>query len=412
MTDKAQKPNKQAEEPKPTVVTLVLPADKTKPASVHVQNGDIGHMSTFTYDDFKDIVVALNGGMTAFVEKVVPNPPTHIKNTPSKSTTHKSKKAKKTKKAKAPGKPPFKLMDATGTQRQLNKMFDPFELQERFHKTNPKFQFKTLEEAVEVATILIDAGLEKSIKITYANGKTAQELPAKAEEPISQKSTDKTDEIDEEEEIITTVTDEDADDEQVANPSAESHEDVGDESAEDDIDDEPEDADDDSDDEFDDDGINDEIDEDAGDELEEDDINEESDDNDQQEAIAIPESIADSSDAIRDIYQIVKNSHLAQSIHEAILKGKHHGWKKMKAKQQNVKSIIAMYVDGKEESVEAIYQIALNSFEYDDPPQETNLQPRKQPAPVVTSVTSPELAAEKGIPTHQTFTLATDDDDD
>ena len=84
----------------------------------------------------------------------------------------------------------------------------------------------------------------------------------------------------------------------------------------------------------------------------------------------------------------------------------------MKAKQQNVKGIIAIYVDGKEESVEAIYQIALNSFEYDDPPQETDLQPGKQPAPVVTSVTSPELAAEKGIPTHQTFTLATDDDDD
>lgn len=378
MTDKTKKQTEQEAEPQPTVVTLVLPVDSTKPAMVYVENGDIGHMSTFLYDGFKDIVVALNDGMTAFVEKVVPNPPTHIKNTPPK-TRRKSKKEKKAKTAKAPGKPPFKLIDTNGNQRRLNKMFDPFDLQERFHKTNPGFQFKTLEEAVEVATILIDAGLEKSIKITYSNGKTAQEIPAKCNEPALEEAT-----VDNDHDEIVNTTDDNVGETDISDA---------------DTDDEVEDTDD--------------VDPDDEPEGDDSDKAENTDNDDDSDEIAIPETLAKASTATRDIYKIVQNSHLATSIHEAILKGKHHGWKKMKAKQQNVKGIIAMYVDGKEEAVEAIYQIALDSFEYDDPQEPVaGTTPSKQPAPVITAITSPERAAAQGIPTHQSFTLATDDDDD
>ena len=52
----------------PTVITLVLPADASQSATITVRNGSLGHMDTFAYDGFKDVCVALNDGMTAFVQ--------------------------------------------------------------------------------------------------------------------------------------------------------------------------------------------------------------------------------------------------------------------------------------------------------------------------------------------------------
>ena len=158
----------------PTVITLVLPVDKTKPATVTVRNGDLGHLSSFAYDDFKDICTALNEGMRAFVG-VQANPPKDIQS--AKPVAKKSNKKATKKKAKAKGKAPYRLQDASGQTRTLSTMLDPFELQEKYHKVNPKLKFDDLDEACEVAQILIDAGIEKTVTISYSNGEAVKILP-------------------------------------------------------------------------------------------------------------------------------------------------------------------------------------------------------------------------------------------
>lgn len=163
-------------EASPTVITLVLPVDKTKPATVTVRNGDLGHLSSFAYDDFKDICTALNDGMRAFVG-VQANPPKDIQS--AKPVAKKTSKKAPKKKAKAKGKAPYRLQDASGQTRTLSKMLDPFELQEKYHKANPTLKFDSVEEACEVAQILIDAGIEKTVTITYSNGEAVKVLPEK-----------------------------------------------------------------------------------------------------------------------------------------------------------------------------------------------------------------------------------------
>ena len=170
-----KKTDKVAEaEASPTVITLVLPVDKTKPATVTVRNGDLGHLSSFAYDDFKDICTALNDGMRAFVG-VQANPPKDIQS--AKPVAKKT--SKKASKKKAKGKAPYRLQDASGQTRTLSKMLDPFELQEKYHKANPKLKFDSVEEASEVAQILIEAGIEKTVTITYSNGEAVKVLPEK-----------------------------------------------------------------------------------------------------------------------------------------------------------------------------------------------------------------------------------------
>ena len=163
-------------EAKPTVITLVLPVDKTKPATVTVRNGELGHLSSFAYDDFKDICTALNDGMRAFVG-VQANPPKDIQS--AKPVAKKTSKKASKKKAKAKGKAPYRLQDASGQTRTLSKMLDPFELQEKYHKANPTLKFDSVEEACEVAQILIEAGIEKTVTITYSNGEAVKVLPEK-----------------------------------------------------------------------------------------------------------------------------------------------------------------------------------------------------------------------------------------
>ncbi|MEM9955266.1 MAG: hypothetical protein AAF846_26905 [Chloroflexota bacterium] len=175
MSDK-KKEDKVTEEAKPTVITLVLPVDKTKAATVTVRHGDLGHLSSFVYDDFKDICAALNAGMRAFVE-VQANPPKDIQSAQPVAKKNSKKKKTSKKKDKAKGKAPYRLQDATGQRRTLSKMLDPFELQEKYYKANPTFKFDSLDEACEVAQILIDAGIEKTMTITYSNGEAVKVLP-------------------------------------------------------------------------------------------------------------------------------------------------------------------------------------------------------------------------------------------
>lgn len=336
----------------PTVITLVLPTDTSKPATVTVRNGDLGHMSTFHYDGFKDICVALNDGMTAFVG-VQANPPKDIQ--PAKPKA-KSKK-KKAKKQKAAGKPPYTLTDASGATRTLNKMFDPFELQETYYKTNPKFKFKDLDEAIAVAQVLIDAGLEKQITITYSNGKAAKVLPETEDDEVEQPPPDADDaHPDEDSDSDADV----ADDEMFASEVDTETADVGDLPV--------------------------------------------------NKAKTTDTSTLDT-DAKRAMFTILDDEALVLAIYNDVQNKKKHGWKKNLMKQREVKGFIAVHVDGKEDLVEQLYQIALDSADFDDAVDASNPS-EAAPAPVIQVLTSPEKAKREGIPETNEFTLATDDEDD
>lgn len=160
----------------PTVITIVLPAEgETKPASLAVKQGDLGHVSTFAYKDFATICRALNLGLGSF-NTVQANPPGDVesakKSVKPKSKASKKKNMKPAKKDKPAGKPPYHLLDASGKQRELLMMTDPFDVTEKCMK-NKKMVFKDLAEAEEVARLLVDAG-EKTITIVFKNGKTAK----------------------------------------------------------------------------------------------------------------------------------------------------------------------------------------------------------------------------------------------
>ena len=356
--------DKNKAEETPTVITLVLPTDTSKAATVTVRNGELGHMSTFAYDGFKDICVALNEGMTAFVQ-VQANPPKDIK-----SAKPKPKQAKASK--KAPGKPPYKLIDGAGNTRTLDKMFDPFELQEKYHKSNPKFQFDELDEAVEVATALIEAGLEKTISIACSNGKTAKVLP----------EADKPEESDNDE--TSSVGDDDDVKHGSDDASDINHPEDAEESATDDVEDQVEPA------------VDSESDGEAASELSD---------------ITYPDALDTA--AKRAIYDIVTDEARTLAIYKDIMLKKKHGWKKNLIKQREVKGFIAVHVDGKENVVEQVYQIALDSSEFDDGNDEAKPTTTSETndTTLVQVLTSPELAAKNDVPVYQEFSLATDDED-
>lgn len=301
----------------PTVITLVLPADASQRATITVRNGSLGHMDTFAYDGFKDVCVALNDGMTAFVQ-VRADPPTNIQSATPKKT------------AKRAGKPPYKLLNANGDVRRLDKMFDPFELQEKYHKSNPAFKFKDLDEATEVAHVLIEAGLEKEITIAYSNGKPAKVLPdaASDDEPP-------------------------ADDDQGSQNTDET----------------PSDAD------------------------------------------SADETKSLDTDAKQAMLAVLADDALVETLYDAIQTQKKHGWKKTLVKQREVKGIIAAHVNGQDDIVEQIYQIALDSVEFEtasDPSSSASAEA----AAGMEVMTSSESAKQDGTSDQTAFTLATDDPDD
>ena len=159
-----------------TVITIVLPADgQDKPASLAVKQGDLGHISTFTYEDFATICRALNASLGSF-NAVKANPPSDVesakKTVKPKSKANKKKKAIPAKKDKSAGKPPYHLLDASGKRRELMIMTDPFDVTEKCMK-NKKMVFKDLADAEEIAQMLVDAG-EKTITIVFKNGKTTK----------------------------------------------------------------------------------------------------------------------------------------------------------------------------------------------------------------------------------------------
>jgi len=164
------------QQPQPTVITIVLPAaGQDKPASLAVKQGDLGHISTFAYEDFATICRALNTGLGCF-NTVKANPPSDVesakKTVKPKSKANKKKKEMPAKKDKPAGKLPYHLLDASGKRRELMIMTDPFDVTEKCMK-NKKMVFKDLADAEEIAQMLVDAG-EKTITIVFKNGKTAK----------------------------------------------------------------------------------------------------------------------------------------------------------------------------------------------------------------------------------------------
>lgn len=191
----------------PTVITIVLPADgQDNPASIAVKQGDLGHVSTFTYQDFATICRALNTGLGGF-NVVKANPPGDVESaqkTVKPSKSKKKDKPKPKKKDKPAGKPPYHLLNASGARRELMMMTDPFEVTEKCMK-NKKMVFKELADAEEVAQMLVDAG-ETCITIVFKNGKTAKVIGQGANETSEDDTsapepaisdTDKADEADE-----------------------------------------------------------------------------------------------------------------------------------------------------------------------------------------------------------------------
>lgn len=181
------------EEPQPTVITIVLPPEgDKKPASLTIQQGDLGHMSTFQHDDFAAICRALNSGLGKLLA-VQANPPGDVESAAKKvkpKTKVQSKgKAKPAKKDKPVGKPPYHLLNVAGKRRELITMTDPFEVTEKCMK-NRKLVFKELTDAEEIAQMLVDAG-ETRITIVFKNGKTAKivgevdEIPSTPDESDS-----------------------------------------------------------------------------------------------------------------------------------------------------------------------------------------------------------------------------------
>lgn len=75
---------------------------------------------------------------------------------------------------------------------------------------------------------------------------------------------------------------------------------------------------------------------------------------------------------ILSISKVVKNVELAHTIHQAILKGKQHGWKRMLIKQRSIKRLIFEHVTNHDQ-VDQIYNIAFEAPAYDDPVPEVNL---------------------------------------
>ena len=187
---------------KTTIITIVLPiAGEAKPASLAIKQGELGHVSTFSYEDFATICRALNVGLGNF-NTVQANPPADVE--PAKKTVKTKPKASKTdktkskKKDKLAGKPPYHLLNASGKRRELMMMTDPFDVTEKCMK-NQKMVFKDIAEAEEIAQMLVDAG-EKTITIVFKNGKAAKVVgealvPPPSEDTISTAST--TDDSDE-----------------------------------------------------------------------------------------------------------------------------------------------------------------------------------------------------------------------
>jgi len=170
----------------PTIITIVLSAEgQDNPASLAVKQGDLGHVSTFAYEDFATICHALNTGLGGF-NMVKANPPGDVesaKKTVKPSKSKKKDKPKPKKKDKLAGKPPYHLLNASGARRELMMMTDPFEVTEKCMK-NKKMVFKALADAEEIAQMLVDAG-ETRITIVFKNGKTAKVIGEIASETPS-----------------------------------------------------------------------------------------------------------------------------------------------------------------------------------------------------------------------------------
>jgi hypothetical protein len=153
-----------------TVITLVLPPDHSDdPATVTIQHADIDHTGTFECTNFADICRALNNSLKA-VSQVQP------REEPAPDESESSETAP-VNTPEPEGRPPYRLQTTDGKPRTLT-MLDPFELQERYHKTNRSYRFDELDEALSVAEALVAAGEDDVLHLVDANGDIVQDVSA------------------------------------------------------------------------------------------------------------------------------------------------------------------------------------------------------------------------------------------
>ena len=160
-----------------TVITLVLPSDNShESATLHIQHGDIDHTDTFTCEDFGDICRALNNSLKNISQGQPSEEPVPDE---SESTTEIVSVDTVVCSSESEGTPPYHLQTPDGKVRTLT-MLDPFNLQERYHKTNRNYQFDQLNEALSVARALVAAGENDVLHVLDAGGHTVQNVSTEA----------------------------------------------------------------------------------------------------------------------------------------------------------------------------------------------------------------------------------------
>jgi hypothetical protein len=171
-----------------TVITLTLPPDTGEHATLSIRCGDIDHHATFDGDTFADICRALHAGLktvitlpdtspaqTQAASAAAPAPEPNTMPQPAATTanTENTDDPPPTDEEAPIGKPPYRLHTPDGKHRTLG-MGDPFELQERYHKTHRRYIFNDLDDIRAVARTLVQAGQHDELHILSSDGQTVQ----------------------------------------------------------------------------------------------------------------------------------------------------------------------------------------------------------------------------------------------
>ncbi len=172
-----------------TTITITLPPDHLdEHATLSIRCGDIDHHATLTGDTFADICRALHTGLKTVIS--LPPAPDTPQTTPAEPATsepdHSADNTAVTgdsdTDAPSTGKPPYRLHTSDGKHRRMT-MLDPFELQERYHKTHKRYIFNDLDEILNVARTLIDAGKENELHVRSSDGQTVQIMTVSEPDP-------------------------------------------------------------------------------------------------------------------------------------------------------------------------------------------------------------------------------------
>jgi hypothetical protein len=165
-----------------TVIELVLPSTND-PATVTVRQGETHHRHDFECQSFADLAAALHESLKALVqapqaaeadrESQEQQSPATEPVTPASEEPEDPEDPKTT----TTEQPPYRLQDQRGAARALNIMSDPFDLQERYHRSNRDFVFETRAEAEDVAQMLVEAQAESAITVIDGQGQPVSRWP-------------------------------------------------------------------------------------------------------------------------------------------------------------------------------------------------------------------------------------------